>query len=59
MAHALHGLVLAAGDLVARLLAHIRRVAPVVLARQHVYRALLGIDRRHSIAAVPSAKIHV
>lgn len=54
MAHALHRLVLAASDLVASRLAHGRGIGPVVLAREHVHRALLGIDAGHAAAAVPS-----
>jgi hypothetical protein len=54
MAHALHRLMLAAGDLLASRLAHLGRVAPVVLARQHVHGALLGVDAGHAAAAVPS-----
>ena len=54
MAHTLHRLVLATSDLVAGRLAHGRSVAPVVFARQHVHRALLGVDAGHAAAAVPS-----
>ena len=54
MAHAFHSLVLSASDLLASRLAHLRRVAPVILARQHVHWALLGVDAGHAAAAVPS-----
>ena len=54
MAHTLHGLVLATSDLVASRLAHLRRVGPVVLARQHVHGTLLGVDAGHAAAAIPS-----
>jgi hypothetical protein len=54
MAHAFHRLVLAASDLLASRLAHLRRVAPVVLARQHVHGTLLGVDAGYAAAAVPS-----
>ena len=54
MAHAFHRLVLATRDLVASCLAHGRGVGPVVLARQHVHGALLGVDAGHAAAAVPT-----
>lgn len=57
MAHAFHRLMLAASDLVAGRLTHLRRVGPVVLARQHVHRALLGVDAGHSATAIPAAWI--
>jgi hypothetical protein len=54
MAHALHRLVLATSDLIAGRLAHGRGVGPVVLAREHVYWAFLGVDAGHAAAAIPS-----
>ena len=54
MAHALHSLVLAASNLLASRLAHLRRIAPVVLACEHVHGTLLSVDAGHAAAAVPS-----
>lgn len=57
VAQARHRLVLAARNLIASLLAHLRSVAPVVLAGQHVHRALLGVDAGHATATVPASEI--
>jgi len=54
MAHTFHRLVLAASDLLASRLAHLRCVAPVVLARKHVHGTLLGVNAGHAAAAVPA-----
>ena len=54
MAYAFHRLVLATCDLITSRLAHFRRVGPIVLACQHVHRALLGVDTGHAAAAVPA-----
>jgi hypothetical protein len=54
MTHAFHSLVLAASNLLASRLAHLRRVAPVILARQHVHGTLFGVDAGHAAATVPS-----
>ena len=54
MTHTLHRLVLATSDFVASRLAHGRSVGPVVLAREHVHGALLGVDARHAAATIPS-----
>ena len=58
MAHTLHRLVLATGDLVASRLAHGRSVRPVVLARQHVHGALLGVNAGHAAATIPPTWSH-
>ena len=59
MAQAGHGLVLRALDLVGRLLRHLGRVAPVVLAREHEHGARVGVDGRYSRSPVPAAEIEV
>jgi hypothetical protein len=46
-------------DLVCRLLSHLWGVGPVVLAGQHVYGAVLGIDRSYARTSVPTSKVEV
>ena len=54
--HALHH---GALDLVGRLLAHVGRGAPVVLAREEVDGALLDVDAGHAVARVEAAEVEV
>lgn len=46
-------------DLVRRLLRHVGCVGPVVLARQHVDGARVGVDVGNARAAVPAAEVEV
>ena len=59
VAQARHGFVLGAGNLVRRLLPHLGRVGPVVLAREHVYRAAICVDAGDARAAIPAAEVEV
>ena len=54
-----HGLVHRSGYLVCRLLSHLWGVGPVVLAGQHVYGTVLGIDRGYAGSSVPTSEVEV
>lgn len=54
-----HRLVHCAVNLICCLLAHLGCVRPVVLARQHVYRALLAVDLRHPVSSVPASEVEI
>ena len=59
VAQARHGLVLGAWNFVRRLLPHLGRVGPVVLASEHVHWAAVCIDAGDARAAVPAAELEV
>ena len=54
-----HRLVHRSGYLVRRLLSHLWGVRPIVLAGQHVYGAVLGIDRGYAGSSVPTSEVEV
>ena len=59
MTKTFHGSMLATRYLVCRSLAHVWCIRPVVLARQHVDRARLGVNLGHPVTAIPSAEVEV
>jgi len=54
-----HRLVHRSGYLVRRLLSHLWGVGPIVLAGQHVYGTVLGIDRGYAGSSVPTSEVEV
>ena len=59
MAKPLHGLEICPLDLLGGCVAHLGRRAPVILARQEVYRALLDVDRGDPVPRVEASKVEV
>lgn len=59
MTQSLHSLLLASRDLIGRLLRHLRRVGPVILASEHINRTGLGIDIFHTRSPIPATEVEV
>ena len=46
-------------DLIRRLLRHLGRIGPIILAREHVHRTRVRVDTCHARAAVPAAEVEI